>query len=101
MLTPNTTILIYTFTGKRIILFYKIYNPIASQFANVAMEWRTCVVILCVTAVLADDEWREVKTAQGPVRGRKHPSEDLYTFFNIPYATAPVGVDKFKVCMKN
>ncbi|KAJ8734933.1 hypothetical protein PYW08_014183 [Mythimna loreyi] len=60
------------------------------------MEWRTCVVLLCVTAVLADDEWREVNTAQGPVRGRKHPTEDIYTFFNIPYATAPVGVHKFK-----
>ena len=55
------------------------------------------MVLLCVTAVLADDEWREVKIAQGPVRGRKHPTEDLYTFFNIPYATAPVGADKFKV----
>ncbi|KAJ8734930.1 hypothetical protein PYW08_014180 [Mythimna loreyi] len=60
------------------------------------MEWRTCVVLLCVTVVLADDEWRTVNTAQGPVRGRKHPTEDIYTFFNIPYATAPVGVDKFK-----
>ena len=55
------------------------------------------MVLLCVTAVLADDEWREVKTAQSPVRGRKQPSEDLYIFFNIPYATAPVGVAKFKV----
>ena len=55
------------------------------------------MVLLCVTAVLADDEWREVKIAQGPVRGRKHPSADLYAFYNIPYATAPTGVDKFKV----
>ncbi|KAJ8733884.1 hypothetical protein PYW07_014435 [Mythimna separata] len=60
------------------------------------MAWRTCVVLLCVTAVLADGEWREVKTAQGTVRGRKHPTADIYTFFSIPYATAPVGVDKFK-----
>ncbi|XP_022822399.1 juvenile hormone esterase-like isoform X2 [Spodoptera litura] len=60
------------------------------------MQWETCVLLLSVTATLADDEWREVKTAQGPVRGRKHPTEDLYTFFSIPYATAPIGVDKFK-----
>nr|ACV60234.2 antennal esterase CXE7 [Spodoptera littoralis] len=60
------------------------------------MQWQTCVLLLCVTAILADDEWREVKTAQGPVRGRKHPTEDIYTFYNIPYATAPVGVDRFK-----
>ncbi|CAH1643305.1 unnamed protein product [Spodoptera littoralis] len=60
------------------------------------MQWQTCVLLLCVTAILADDEWREVKTSQGVVRGRKHPTEDIYTFYNIPYATAPVGVDKFK-----
>uniref|UniRef100_A0A2A4J554 Carboxylic ester hydrolase n=1 Tax=Heliothis virescens TaxID=7102 RepID=A0A2A4J554_HELVI len=42
------------------------------------------------------DNWREVRTAQGPVRGRKHPTEDIYTFYNIPYATAPTGQDKFK-----
>nr|WNK22300.1 carboxylesterase 14 [Athetis lepigone] len=60
------------------------------------MEWRTCVVLLCVTAVLADDDWLEVKTAQGPVRGRKDPKADLYAFYNIPYATAPTGVNKFK-----
>ncbi|KAF9406064.1 hypothetical protein HW555_013432, partial [Spodoptera exigua] len=52
------------------------------------------VLLLCVKAALAD-EWREVETAQGIVRGRKHPTEDIYTFYNIPYATAPVGVDKF------
>ncbi|XP_022819907.1 cholinesterase 1-like [Spodoptera litura] len=54
------------------------------------MQAQTCV------ATMADDEWRVVNTAQGPVRGRKHPTEDIYTFYNIPYATAPVGVDKFK-----
>nr|ADE05550.1 carboxylesterase [Helicoverpa armigera] len=59
------------------------------------MKWWTCVVFVC-TAVLADDEWREVRTAQGPVRGRKHPTADMYAFYNIPYATAPTGEDKFK-----
>uniref|UniRef100_A0A2A4J321 Carboxylic ester hydrolase n=1 Tax=Heliothis virescens TaxID=7102 RepID=A0A2A4J321_HELVI len=59
------------------------------------MKWWTCVVLMCAAA-LADDEWWEVRTAQGPVRGRKHPTEDIYTFYNIPYATAPTGQDKFK-----
>nr|XP_049697926.1 esterase FE4-like [Helicoverpa armigera]WRX06143.1 CCE001d-like2 [Helicoverpa armigera] len=59
------------------------------------MKWWTCVVFLCA-AVLAEDEWREVRTAQGPVRGRKHPTADMYAFYNIPYATAPTGEDKFK-----
>uniref|UniRef100_A0A2A4J4W2 Carboxylesterase type B domain-containing protein n=1 Tax=Heliothis virescens TaxID=7102 RepID=A0A2A4J4W2_HELVI len=60
------------------------------------MKWWTCVVLMCAAA-LADDEWREVRTAQGPVRGRKHPTEDIYTFYNIPYATAPTGQDKFLI----
>nr|ADE05555.1 carboxylesterase [Helicoverpa armigera] len=59
------------------------------------MKWWTCVVFACA-AVLADDEWREVRTAQGPVRGRKHPTADMYAFYNIPYATAPTGEHKFK-----
>nr|ADE05557.1 carboxylesterase [Helicoverpa armigera] len=59
------------------------------------MKWWTCVVSACA-AVLADDEWREVRTAQGPVRGRKHPTADMYAFYNIPYATAPTGEHKFK-----
>uniref|UniRef100_A0A2A4J481 Carboxylic ester hydrolase n=1 Tax=Heliothis virescens TaxID=7102 RepID=A0A2A4J481_HELVI len=59
------------------------------------MKWWTCVLFMCAAA-LADDEWREVRTAQGPVRGRKHPTEDIYTVYNIPYATAPTGQDKFK-----
>nr|XP_049697884.1 cholinesterase 1 isoform X8 [Helicoverpa armigera] len=63
---------------------------------SVTMWWRTCVVLVCVTAVLADEEWRQVNTAQGPVRGQKHPSGHLYAFYNIPYATAPKGADKFK-----
>ena len=61
------------------------------------MKWFTCVVLFCVTAVLADEDWLDVTTSQGPVRGRRHPKADVYAFYNIPYATAPVGVNKFKV----
>ena len=61
------------------------------------MEWRTCVVLLCVTAVVAEDEFWTVALEQGPVRGIRHSSGELYEFYNIPYATGPVGVDRFKV----
>ncbi|KAJ8725467.1 hypothetical protein PYW08_003650 [Mythimna loreyi] len=60
------------------------------------MAWRTCVVLLCMTAVLADSDWLEVKIEQGPVRGRKHRGGDLYAFYNIPYATGPTGEERFK-----
>lgn len=61
------------------------------------MKVRTCGILLCVVAVLADEEWMDVIIAQGTVRGRLDPREDLYAFYNIPYATAPTGVHKFKV----
>ncbi|KAJ8733881.1 hypothetical protein PYW07_014432 [Mythimna separata] len=38
----------------------------------------------------------DVTTTQGVVRGRLHPYEDMYAFYNIPYATAPTGDHKFK-----
>ncbi|KAJ8733878.1 hypothetical protein PYW07_014429 [Mythimna separata] len=60
------------------------------------MAWRTCVFLLCVTAVLADGDWLEVEIEQGPVRGAKDPNGDLYSFYNIPYATGPTGENKFK-----
>ncbi|KAJ8734934.1 hypothetical protein PYW08_014184 [Mythimna loreyi] len=64
------------------------------------MVIRLCVVVcavgfLCVTAD-SDEESLDVKTAQGVVRGRLQPFEDLYAFYNIPYATAPRGEHKFK-----
>ncbi|KAJ8734937.1 hypothetical protein PYW08_014187 [Mythimna loreyi] len=60
------------------------------------MAWRKCVFLWCVTAVLADGDWLEVEIEQGPVRGQKHSSGDLYSFYNIPYATGPSGENKFK-----
>ncbi|KAJ8733880.1 hypothetical protein PYW07_014431 [Mythimna separata] len=60
------------------------------------MKIRSCVVLLCVTALLAEEEWLEINTPQGPVRGRKYPGKELFAFYNIPYATAPTGVHKFK-----
>ncbi|KAJ8734935.1 hypothetical protein PYW08_014185 [Mythimna loreyi] len=60
------------------------------------MKLRSCVILLCVTALVADEEWLEINTPQGPVRGRKYPGKELFAFYNIPYATAPTGVHKFK-----
>ena len=78
-------------------LFWRTIRNVISR--TVTMKWWTCVVILCATAVLADDEWLDVNTTQGPIRGRKHSSGQLYEFFNIPYATGPTGHLKFKVVL--
>ena len=55
------------------------------------------MITLYLTVILAEEEYLEIQTLQGPVRGRKHPNGDLYAFYNIPYATAPRGANKFKV----
>ncbi|XP_045761418.1 cholinesterase 1-like [Maniola jurtina] len=41
-------------------------------------------------------ESRLVNIIQGPVRGYKQPDDDIYIFYNIPYATAPTGSQRFK-----
>ncbi|KAJ8734924.1 hypothetical protein PYW08_014174 [Mythimna loreyi] len=59
--------------------------------------WK-CITLLFYTFVIlveGDEEWRLVNTTQGPVRGRREEG-GLYVFYNIPYATAPTGTDRFK-----
>ncbi|CAB3245200.1 unnamed protein product [Arctia plantaginis] len=43
-----------------------------------------------------NDEFLEVKIEQGPVRGQLDLGGELWTFLNIPYATAPTGRNQFK-----
>nr|AIY69029.1 carboxyl/choline esterase [Chilo suppressalis] len=59
------------------------------------------LLVLFLTAlyksVLCEEqESRIVQISQGPVRGYKDHEENLYTFFGIPYATAPTGQDRYK-----
>lgn len=42
-------------------------------------------------------EARVVNTIQGPVRGYLDPDGDIFSFYNIPYATAPTGTHRFRV----
>ncbi|XP_026726297.1 juvenile hormone esterase-like [Trichoplusia ni] len=67
------------------------------------MKLWTCVLLLCAAAVCvtceqpSDEDWLELDTPQGPVRGRRDPDADhLYSFYNIPYATTPVGENRYK-----
>ncbi|CAF4915640.1 unnamed protein product [Pieris macdunnoughi] len=54
----------------------------------------SCVFIFfaCICTCYADS--RVIYTAQGPVKGYKE--NGLYAFYNIPYAKAPTGRDRFK-----
>lgn len=42
-------------------------------------------------------ESRVVQIDQGPVRGYRDPDRNLFAFYNIPYATAPTGRNRYKV----
>ncbi|CAB3220851.1 unnamed protein product [Arctia plantaginis] len=56
-------------------------------------------LFLCVAVGATEhgnDEWLEVNIEQGPVRGQLDSGGELWTFLNIPYATAPTGKHKFK-----
>ncbi|CAB3245211.1 unnamed protein product [Arctia plantaginis] len=57
------------------------------------------LLFLCVVVGATEhgnDEWLEVTIEQGPVRGQLDSGGELWTFLNIPYATAPTGKNKFK-----
>ncbi|CAB3245203.1 unnamed protein product [Arctia plantaginis] len=57
------------------------------------------LLFLCVAVGAIEhgnDEWLEVKIEQGPVRGQLDSGGELWTFLNLPYATAPTGRNQFK-----
>ncbi|CAH1643315.1 unnamed protein product [Spodoptera littoralis] len=58
--------------------------------------WKLVVLLFCCLAIVLGDDSRVVSTAQGPVRGRLLPSGGVYGFYNIPYASAPTGADRYK-----
>lgn len=39
--------------------------------------------------------FKDVNTDRGPVRGFKVDDDEVFSFFGIPYATAPKGKDRF------
>ncbi|XP_047538046.1 venom carboxylesterase-6-like [Vanessa atalanta] len=53
------------------------------------------VVCACAVLAAADQSWRIVSTDQGPVKGYRAP-EGHFVFYGIPYATTPIGPNKFK-----
>lgn len=57
------------------------------------------MLVFCIygNLVYADDAWRHVNITQGQVRGRIVPEDGVYAFYNIPYATAPTGSNRYKV----
>ncbi|XP_053601339.1 juvenile hormone esterase-like [Plodia interpunctella] len=61
------------------------------------------LLCICLLGILAiggsncdhDCQTRRVIIDQGPVIGRKDDRADIFNFYNIPYAKAPTGVNKF------
>lgn len=59
--------------------------------------FRFLVFILLIVNILAKDV-KIVSLDIGDLRGEKYWQGDFYEFYGVPYATAPTGRDKFKVC---
>ncbi|XP_045770135.1 esterase FE4-like [Maniola jurtina] len=62
------------------------------------MWWRLLTICVCAGIVSGSITSGSllVNIEQGPVRGYKPPQGGLYVFYNIPYATAPTGLEKFR-----
>ncbi|CAH0406087.1 unnamed protein product [Chilo suppressalis] len=63
--------------------------------------WFLILVVLCCesarTQTSGDAQYREVNVpGQGKIRGFREPGTDVFTFYGVPYATAPTGEHKFK-----
>nr|QIJ96707.1 carboxylesterase [Glyphodes pyloalis] len=65
--------------------------------ATGTLSWLCVAFVICLGWVVCDDrEERIVRIEQGPVRGYKEKGDSIFTFYGIPYASAPTGKDKFK-----
>ncbi|XP_028170623.1 venom carboxylesterase-6-like [Ostrinia furnacalis] len=66
--------------------------------------WAQILVCLSVASTLlveaqgqdGNSTTKLVNSTQGLILGHKSPNYDVFEFLNIPYATAPTGVNKFK-----
>lgn len=54
-----------------------------------------CFSVLAISD--CESLFRNVNTDQGPVRGFLVDDDEVFSFYGIPYATAPRGADRFKV----
>ncbi|CAK1548594.1 unnamed protein product [Leptosia nina] len=59
------------------------------------------LIIFCLIDVLhcEDRQSRLVHLSQGPVRGYKDANGGFYAFYGIPYATTPLGRDRYKAAL--
>ncbi|VVC88037.1 unnamed protein product [Leptidea sinapis] len=60
------------------------------------MWFNVILFMTIVSTYVQGDAERIVKLRQGRVRGHLDPNGGLYSFYGIPYATAPTGIHKFK-----
>jgi hypothetical protein len=71
--------------------------PASANFVLVSLSLIILPALCIPVAQRKDLEALLVQTSQGPVRGYKDVAADIFTFYGIPYATAPTGRDRYKV----
>jgi hypothetical protein len=77
-----------------------VVGKMLSASANFVLASLSLILLpaLCIPSVQSKGlEALLVQTSQGPVRGYKDEAADIFTFYGIPYATAPTGRDRYKV----
>lgn len=55
------------------------------------------ILLLVVSVLSQEPKARVVNTAQGPVRGYLEPKFGLFGFYGVPYASTPLGTQRFRV----
>lgn len=58
------------------------------------------VGLSALALVNSQSVFKDVNTDQGPVRGFSIDDDEVFSFYGIPYATAPRGENRFKVKTK-
>ncbi|KAL0832037.1 hypothetical protein ABMA28_001534 [Loxostege sticticalis] len=81
----------------------EVVNAATTNIISNKTMWNPFLVWLCIAGTIIvgsqgeePSQEKVVQTSQGPIRGYKSPDYNVFQFWNIPYATAPTGVDKFK-----
>lgn len=81
-------------------LFYSTWllAPHSSNKASSESMWfLTATIVFLVQWSSCKGAYLDIAIDQGIVRGYDHDNDQVFSFFGIPYATVPTGVNKFRV----
>ncbi|KAM3966734.1 uncharacterized protein ACR2FA_012280 [Aphomia sociella] len=72
------------------------YTAVCDAMWVYTLVFMYAAAIFPTVFAINDVNSKVVKTRQGLVRGYKDPNIGIFTFYGIPYATAPTGINRYK-----